>query len=451
MPACARPCGIGLRRSRVLDIRCLSDTNRLGARLHFDQMKRLVGRALASGARKVSATRIVWDVSGDCQSPVYREINSRPDGRPYKQIIVKPGSAHGLTLELTLRCKRCERCLRLRAALWRLRALREWKIAPRTWFGTLTLQPEVQHKFLAQARAREISQGVDFDALSEVEQFRCRHREISREITKYLKRVRKEAAAPLRYLLVAEAHKSGAPHYHILVYEVDDARPVRQKTLRDQWTLGFSRWKLVEDEKAATYVCKYLNKDARARVRASVEFGLDVLERSVSVKVRSTESIDPPRLSELSEEKMETAHGTVERLSPTRPGQSTIGLSSGGSGRRPLRYSAPRRSGCSDAERLSAARRRTGARVLRHEQRKYLASDFVRSVEATFSYKPGRLRATIWRCGDKSSPPRFVGTATSELARSSAAGFASSSLVTEAQSALEPLDRIDHRSVEDDE
>ena len=51
---------------------------------------------------------------------------------------------------------------------------------------------------LCQARQRLWSGGTDFDALSPAEQFAERMTEIGREVTLYLKRVRKESGARVR-------------------------------------------------------------------------------------------------------------------------------------------------------------------------------------------------------------------------------------------------------------
>ena len=87
----------------------------------------------------------------------------------------------------------CEECLRLRAADWRMRAISEMREAGRTWFGTLTLAPEQHHIMLSRARQRLWSGGTDFDALSPHDQFMERMTEIGKEVTLYLKRVRKGA------------------------------------------------------------------------------------------------------------------------------------------------------------------------------------------------------------------------------------------------------------------
>ena len=60
----------------------------------------------------------------------------------------------------------------------------------------------------------------DFDTLSDGEQFRLIHNEIGKEFTLYFKKLRKAAKnTRLRYLLVAEAHKDGFPHYHAFLHE----------------------------------------------------------------------------------------------------------------------------------------------------------------------------------------------------------------------------------------
>ncbi len=146
----------------------------------------------------------------------------------------------------------------------------------RTWFLTLTLSPQWHSTMANRARLRLARQSVDFETLTPATQFAERNREIGREITLYIKRVRKRAGVPLRYCLVAEKHKSGLPHYHALVHEVDFDNPVRSSILRKEWKLGFSQCKLVaqgDEAKTANYVAKYLSKDAASRVRASVGYG----------------------------------------------------------------------------------------------------------------------------------------------------------------------------------
>jgi hypothetical protein len=145
----------------------------------------------------------------------------------------------------------------------------------RTWFGTLTLSAQAQFQMMLQAGARTRRRGSDFQLLTPAAQFTARHQQINRELTLWLKRIRKESGSKFRYILVAEAHKSGLPHYHTLIHECE-GKPIRHSMLKKQWKLGFSDFKLVAqdgDTRAAYYVAKYLAKSATARVRASQAYG----------------------------------------------------------------------------------------------------------------------------------------------------------------------------------
>lgn len=276
--------------------------------MHHDRMKRLVARALASGARRVSVTRTEWDVAGNCTSPVVRELHVRPaderdpdrvrlnaifdeirkvfgggeivsdsrdrDGRKTRNKYVRiDGKGQiSLTLEMHLRCRKCDRCREKRRRMWSSRAKAETAASSRTWFGTLTLNPGAHAIMLARARVRLAKGGTDFDTLSYGEQFQERYKECSAEVTKYLKRVRKESGVTFRTLIVAEHHKSGLPHFHLLVHE-RYAGEVKHRTLSSQWQLGFEKWRVVSELREATYLCKYLAKATVARVRASGAYG----------------------------------------------------------------------------------------------------------------------------------------------------------------------------------
>lgn len=99
------------------------------------------------------------------------------------------------------------------------------------------------------------------------------HGIVSKELTKYFKRLRKKGAE-FRFVLVAEAHKDGYPHFHALLHERDAV--ITKSTLQGEWPYGFTTCKLVKDERAAHYVAKYLAKDARTRIRASLHYGQSV-------------------------------------------------------------------------------------------------------------------------------------------------------------------------------
>lgn len=182
-----------------------------------------------------------------------------------------------LTLRLHCKCRRCDHCRAKRAAHWRIRALSETRDAVRTWFGTITFRPEAHGHMLTRARVRLDRQGIDLESLDYGSRFKEHERECGSELTKYLKRVRDVAGyGTFRHLLVVESvdnHQSGWPHYHALLHEVKPGSPLKHKLLSEEWRLGFTNFKLVEDERQATYLCKYLSKNACARVRASLRYG----------------------------------------------------------------------------------------------------------------------------------------------------------------------------------
>jgi len=212
-------------------------------------------------------------LAGNCECPVIVDQLGRPLSKGRKSVhTVTMTSETPIFHEMEVPCRKCGSCLRRRAHHWRLRAMSETKVATRTWFGTLTLAPEQHANVAAACRLAASRNGDDFDAFTPERQFALRHACISREITLYLKRLRKEAAVEFRFLCVAEEHKSGLPHYHMLIHECD-AGPVKYRTLTKQWRVGFSTWKLVNDPMAAGYVCKYLAKSSKARVRASLDYG----------------------------------------------------------------------------------------------------------------------------------------------------------------------------------
>jgi len=155
-------------------------------------------------------------------------------------------------------CRKCAVCLENRRKLWASRARYEVKRSPRTWFITLTINP--QARFLFSCRAGSMN-------------YHASYGEISKEVTKMFKRMRK-AGHRFRYMMVAEAHKDGYPHIHILMHEV--SQPIPKREIQRQWDYGFTVVKLVKDQAAANYVAKYLSKDMRTRVRASQEYGKEL-------------------------------------------------------------------------------------------------------------------------------------------------------------------------------
>lgn len=254
---------------------------------HVADVRRLAASALGRGATIVGPGVIRWNVAGNCLTPRYVEVRGRSALSTTKEGVTLPGGQHlhprarmghvtnwkdpPATLEILTKCRKCKPCLKVRSLEWTYRAKNELQAAARTWFGTMTLNPH-EH-YMASLRWETRKVGRKWAELSPAEQFQAEHEVICIEITKWLKRVRKESGARLRYLLVAEAHKSGLPHYHILVHEISPLEQVGERTLRLQWKLGHSKFKLVEGRAVAGYVAKYLAKAAEARVRASVRYG----------------------------------------------------------------------------------------------------------------------------------------------------------------------------------
>lgn len=272
--------------------------------------------------RYFSRPRVHWDIAGNCERPIVRELYSatptkvRPDADTLRgRYDVATERTGGRTIEYSVRCRKCGSCLRTRAFQWRIRARHEISNSVRTWMGTLTMRPSEHVKAEYSARLRLAASGVSFDTLTEVEQLGELLKELGSEVTRWLKRVRKQSGAPLRYFLVVERHKSaeavmaagkvpgenaGRIHFHILVHETDESRPVRHEVLAKQWRLGFTKFNLVKDDKAAAYVAKYLSKTLAARVRASRGYGLglDRLAR-LNDSLSKREPHDPPHKRKL--------------------------------------------------------------------------------------------------------------------------------------------------------
>lgn len=254
---------------------------------HVRDVRRLAAQALGRGGKLAGPGVIRWNIAGNCLSPRYQEIRGRSarattlDGHTLQgDLHLNPIARMGhvsnwadppCTLEVLAKCRKCAVCLKARSLEWTYRAKRELQAASRTWFGTMTLTS--QEHFLASCRWQTGKVGRTWAELSPAEQLKAEHEVIGKEITRWLKRVRKESGARLRYLLVVEAHKSGLPHYHVLVHETSPLETVGERTLRRQWKLGHSKFKLVEGNGVAGYVAKYLAKAAEARVRASVRYG----------------------------------------------------------------------------------------------------------------------------------------------------------------------------------
>lgn len=224
------------------------------------------------GATMYAPGQFTLDVSRDCQNPRHVEVSYTDQHRS------KYRTWRG-NVEYTVACRQCQNCLKRRRRHWQARIFKELRQADRSWFGTLTLEPEQQ--FLAASRAERdcLRRGVKWSELNGKERFAATVAAIAPELTLWIKRVRKNSGAHIRYCLVAEAHKSGAPHFHVVVHH--RVVPVRHKILKEAWPLGFSDFKLVEENLSlARYLSKYLAKALGSRVRASARYGNNDLSHS---------------------------------------------------------------------------------------------------------------------------------------------------------------------------
>lgn len=209
-------------------------------------------------------------LAGDCTAPVTIFGRGLPD-----KLLVELGleKERPSVIWLETRCRKCQPCLTKRSQLWAARARDELGFATRTWFATFTLSPHqaLRAKFAAERWLTK--RGHSLDQVSEGELFKATVRFVNPELTKWLKRIRKNSGAGLRYVLVCEAHKSGVPHWHALIHEY--AGKVTKRELEASWRYGISHFRLVdrEDEQTAFYVAKYLSKSALTRVRASKHYG----------------------------------------------------------------------------------------------------------------------------------------------------------------------------------
>lgn len=193
-----------------------------------------------------------------CHKPWPVTLASKQPERAFSESVDMSTGKYFLDLETP--CRKCEACLRNRRILWKRRMEIEIRKSFRTWFGTITINPHARFMFSVRSGSRS---------------YHASYGEISKEMTKYFKRLRK-AGFKFRYVLVAEAHKDGYPHLHILVHEI--ATPIPKKRLQDEWPYGFTNFKLVNDLSAAHYVAKYLAKDARTRIRASQHYGQSTVD-----------------------------------------------------------------------------------------------------------------------------------------------------------------------------
>lgn len=331
-------CALYQPEGRGLDIKSTSDSGagRLTSSMFSNIVCSMKRHPLDLGARNL-ATRLAEgapyerkgiatfeiDVSGKCESPVGFAVAYSTGDRD----LGRHDRDRSMFIDGTARCRRCEACRRYRRGLWAGRARNELGAAERTWFGTLTLNPNAQAQLEAATRVAAKRAGYDLDAVEPAERFRLVGRMLGVQLARYLKRLRFESKARLRYLFVVERHKSGWPHLHCLLHESVGA--VRKAVLERQWPYGFSSWRLVghstdDHAKVAWYVVKYLLKEDNAtRIRASLHYGSSAIvgatgglvEPPVNVQTSLPSAACSP---EGDDSKAPHTHGTAESANDGR-------------------------------------------------------------------------------------------------------------------------------------
>lgn len=265
-------------------------------------VQRLQAKALAKGGRvrlfagshkqdagALLSRTVEVDYAGNCLKPVRLERHGRAETTRSRVRVVSRGKNEPRFIQMDVPCRKCTNCRKRHAAHWALRTAAEFHSAVRAWIFTLTLSPAAVAFSLHAARIACRRKGIAFEELSADEQFAARDVIVYREFQKRLKLLRKNTEVPFRYLAVTEAHKSGEPHWHVVVFETTEKAfrlerdfrgrerdPVTRKWKRvgsPFWTMGHADYDLVDHVDQCTYVCKYLTKHLRARVRASKCFG----------------------------------------------------------------------------------------------------------------------------------------------------------------------------------
>lgn len=239
--------------------------------IDFNKFSCLVTKALAAGG-SLDGRTVRWDASQGCEAPYEVILVSKvPLAHEVEYVDTLNGPVMWLLIDTP--CRKCTRCMDNRRKLWTARAKLEIRAAPRTWFITFTVNPHNRFLFSLKAGSRDYMET---------------HGIISKELTKYFKRLRKKGAQ-FRFVLVAEAHKDGYPHFHALLHECD--APITKSRLQAEWPYGFTTAKLVKDDSAAHYVAKYLAKDARTRIRASLHYGLYVHDQFADLLLSQSGSV----------------------------------------------------------------------------------------------------------------------------------------------------------------
>lgn len=240
--------------------------------ISYSAARRLAARAALLG-EKHGRSDYTLDASGVCVDPRSVTFKHTPEG-------VREHSVQQLRIYARVPCNDCELCRWSKRKMWQNRMRSEILRSNRTWFLTLTASPEAHAFAEVKAKALLRKRGITF--ATDKQNARARSRVYARDIQLFQKRLRKaHGTGGLRFLGVMELHKSGLPHYHMLIHET--GLPVSKRQIERAWHLGFSKPKLVDMapehiEKACEYVAKYISKDGLnhgARIICSLKYGAE--------------------------------------------------------------------------------------------------------------------------------------------------------------------------------
>lgn len=216
------------------------------------------------------------DHSGDCTFPKIVSNSQRSIERPDGSVMPP------VEMVYAVRCRSCPNCQRAKRLHWVLRALPELVQAQRTWFVTLTFSLAMHYRFIANPGKDHLDQAYG-------------------EVQKMFKRMRKTDRKEFRYLAVTERHKSGFPHFHMLLHEKPGSPAIGNRELsgnqaeditpkwwvdKEGQPMGHVHCRLIRIGEvlpgktrplsavnAAFYVCKYIGKDPVGRVKSSLKYG----------------------------------------------------------------------------------------------------------------------------------------------------------------------------------
>lgn len=209
----------------------------------------LVKRCLDNG--ETLKDRMILRSAGDCLSPlVVLYGNNNPKGTVR-------------IIENHVPCRACINCKERHRAHWWHRAKYEMTRWGKAWFLTYTYNQD--------ARLERLYKATKSAGFNNAE---WQHEDLlklcGQDLTKSIKRLRKNNPdVEFKYLFVFELHKDGFPHIHGLIF----TRSLTKRDIEQSWSLGFTKVKLVKSDDAIGYVTKYLSKDVRTRIRASLRFG----------------------------------------------------------------------------------------------------------------------------------------------------------------------------------